>query len=136
MVAFFTLIFKGRVEWNGLAYSNPSWTKSKDLKKLLCRTIINLFVSRRLLMYVRIDSFRVFWDNFLNRKQPQIRRILHIYDETLFRVFSEYAERMKNTRKEIFTFSCVLKPHGKRFLKNQFRGHIWTYEDQFAIFIF
>jgi hypothetical protein len=66
------------------------------------------------LLHVRIDSFCVFGDNSVYRKQPYIRsyspytlkyipRILYGCLNT-FRAFSEYAERMKNTRKETFTF--------------------------------
>jgi hypothetical protein len=60
-------------------------------------------ISLRLLR-VHIDSFRIFWDNFVYHKQLKICRILHIRLNT-FSVLSEYAERMKITHKEIFTFN-------------------------------
>ncbi len=70
------------------------------------------------LLHVRIDSFRVIEDDSVYRKQLYIRRILHLctlkyvprilYGRlNTFRVFSEYAERMKNTQKETFTFKKI-----------------------------
>ncbi len=55
------------------------------------------------LLHVRRDSFRVFREKFVFRKQPWSRCIFFIRLKT-FHVFFKYAERMKNTREEIFPF--------------------------------
>ncbi len=120
-------LFKGTAAWNGFfAYSKPFCVESKDVKYFSCRTInnyskISKFCISWRSLHVRIDSFRVFWDDFVYRKQPKIRRILHIRLNT-FHVFSENAERMKNMRKGILFFISVSKPKCENFVKNQ----IWV----------
>ncbi len=51
----------------------------------------------------RLNTFHVFGDDFVYRNNP-IFYILHIRLNT-FCVFTEYADRMKNTQKEIYIFN-------------------------------
>ncbi len=83
------------------AKSNQSCIEIKDVKKFMedhyFTEISSVCISLRLL-HIGIDSFRLFWDDYVYRKQPHICCILHILLNTL-RVYSEYAERMKNMQK-------------------------------------
>jgi hypothetical protein len=54
------------------------------------------------IIQIRLNTLRVFVDDFVYRNNP-VCYILHIRLNTDL-LFSEYAERMENTQKEIFTF--------------------------------
>jgi hypothetical protein len=89
----------------------------------------------------------VAWDGFLVYPFPyvverknlknlsQITPIFQIRVNT-FRVFSEYAERMKNTQKEIFTFNNAWGLLRGSILKKWMWGYILAQDEHFTYFSF
>ncbi len=74
------------------------------------------------LLHVRIEFFPRIRRRFCVLQTPYICCILHI---RFNRIFSEYTGRMKNTRKEIFSFTSVLNLIGKYLEKSDLGDRLY-----------